>query len=582
MIKRIISLFISTVMAFSGIQLLSPDELIDIFFETLYGIPFTSSSIKGDFFSEIGENDIEVTGKNSGIVKNRLVVIIKSGTGFSQKRELLESQNLKAIGWCAPVDIFVVSCSQSDSGSIGKKCRSLMQNECVRLAMPLVVSKNAPQGTPNDQYYLFDDLEKCNWDELNPDGSEAWLEMINARQAWDYEAYYNPVKLGVVDTGFSTRHPELKGKITFPNFWQKLLNFPDYHGTHVAGIIAANRNDGIGVAGICSQATLCCVDWSPLISWNSSLSVLFGLAAEVKAGAKAINFSVGKSAAAESDRLEMMENVINADATLTYYFMSSLLEKGYDFLCIQSAGNGDAYGIPIDARYNGIFCGIDENQDFSVVSDIPYDEIEKRIIIVGSTGYDSEKGYVQSGFNNVGSRIDITAPGEEIISTITDKSYLYLSGTSMSTPMVTGAAGLIWSINPEFSAEEVRDIILSSTDRVSAKNDSLPEEADAIAKDIPVLNAKLCVEEALKRTYPDMGTVSGKIELNGEKNAVVSFNGKEYTVFSDGSFSFVSDSGSGTLSVVLTDGTEAFSAEITVAAGEITEVSSEPAPEIIE
>lgn len=575
MINKIISIIISAVLSFSGIQLLSPDELIDTFSEAFFGIPFSTSSIKENFLSNIEEADIEIIGRDSGIVKNRIVVITKSGISFGEKHKFFKNENLKAVGWCAPIDIFVVSCKQADKNAIDKECRRLMKNENVKLALPLSVSKIISQGTPNDQYYLFDDLEKCNWDELNPDGSEAWLEIINARQAWDYESYYKPVKLGVVDMGFSTRHPELKNKITFPNFWKRILNFPDVHGTHVAGIIAANRNDGIGVAGICSHATLVCADCTPPLVWNANLSVLFNFVAIVKAGARVVNLSLGKSQNAESGQLEAMNEVIKADETLCYYTMARLLEKGYDFLCVQANGNGDGFGIPIDAHYNGIFCSLNENTSFPELSDIPVSEMLNRIVIVGSTTYDAENGYHQSIFSNVGECVDIVAPGEEILSTMTDESYVYLSGTSMSAPMVTGVAGLILSINPKLTSKEVKEIILSSTDRVSKKLGYLTPESDAVARDLPILNAKLCVEEALRRTYSDMGTVSGTVDLNGEKNAIVSFGGKEYTAFSDGSFSFVAKAGSGVLEVTLSDGTKLLSCEITVTAGETTVVSSQ-------
>lgn len=578
MIKKIISIIISAVMSFSGIQLLSPNEFIDIFCEAVFGIPFTTASINGDFFSDITENDIEVMNKSFGIVKNRIVVVTKSGISFGEKHKLFKDEELKAVGWCTPVDIFVAACNQTNKKSIEKECDRLMKNENIRLALPLSVSKNAPQGTPNDQYYLFDDLEQSNWDELNPDGSEAWLEMINARQAWDYEAYYKPVKLGVIDTGFAKKHPELKGKITFPNFWQRLINLPDVHGTHVAGIIAASRNNGFGVAGICDQATLVCADWSPLIPWNANLSVIFDFVAVVKAGSKAINFSLGKSDSAESENLDEMNRILTADEVITYYTMSSLLGKGYDFLCVQSAGNGDCFGIPIDSYYNGLFCSLTDETYYPELSDIPVSEMLDRIIIVGSTSYDAENGYQQSFFSNVGERVDIVAPGEEILSTMTSDSYLYLSGTSMSTPVVTGVAGLIWSVNPNFTAKEVKDIILSCNDKMSKKYEELPEQADAIARDLPVINAKLCTEEALKRTYSDMGAVSGRLDLQGEKNAVISFCGKEYTAFSDGSFCFVAQAGSGALTATLPDGTEIASAEITVTAGEITELSAQEPP----
>jgi len=562
--NRIISLFVSAVLTFSGFQFLSPDEFIDSFFETVFGIPFTSSSINGDFFNDITENDIEVIGTDFGIVRNRMVIAVEAESSFGEKHDFFKKENLKVIGWCAPVDIYIVKCEQSDNSSIKKECDRLLENDLIKLAKPLTVSRNEPQGTPNDQYYLFDELEESDWDELNPGGSEAWLEMVDARQAWDYEDLFKSVKIGVVDSGFSRNHPELNGKIKFPSFWAKLINYPDYHGTHVAGMIAANRNDGIGVAGLCSHATLVCYDWDTLFTWSTDLSPLFGLVAIVKAGAKVVNFSLGKSASIKDISGKSVNNAIENDATIAYHYMSSLIKKGYDFLCVQSSGNGNNSGDPIDAYYNGIFCGITEDGDYSDISDVPNEEILKRIIVVGSTSYDSVKGYVQSDFSNVGDRVDIVAPGENIISTTTGKTYTYLSGTSMSTPVVTAIAGLIWSVNPDFTSEQVKNIILENNYRISKVNGSLSDESEKIAREIPIANANMCVMEAIYETYSDYGVVSGVVDLKGEKNATVSFNGRSYTVFSNGVFFFVAKSGSGTLKATLSSGEELLSKEITV------------------
>jgi hypothetical protein len=102
-------------------------------------------------------------------------------------------------------------------------CKKIEATDGVALAMPLYLSKTSEQTTPNDPFdYMFEEDIYCSenplvWDELHPEGRNWWLEAIRAREAWDYEAYFQPISLGVLDSGFDLEHPELEGKISFPN-----------------------------------------------------------------------------------------------------------------------------------------------------------------------------------------------------------------------------------------------------------------------------------------------------------------------------------------------------------------------------
>lgn len=545
MISKILSLMMSFVIGLSGTAVMPPDEFIDSVTGALFGIPLTSGSVEDGFLDSLDGNDIAVLNDVSGILKNKALIIINKGMGFFERLRAFKSENIKAIGWCMPVDAFVVKIEASSPEEIKAGCNLLEALEWVTAALPITASKTAPQSTPNDPF------DGAQWDELDPDGKEYWLETVEARRAWDYSEYYSPVTLGVVDCGFRVNHPDLAGKIGFTGFFQKLINSPNPHGTHVAGIIAAERDNGIGIAGLCSQAKLICKDWEPFIAlWNTNLNILFGFASEVKAGARVVNFSIGKSENIESGKEEKYDNVMDSDRLLFSLFTARLISKGYDFLCVQSAGNGNSAGDPVDAYYNGLFCSFKSDVHSLEADGVPYEEIAEKVIIVGSVGKPIGGRYYQSDYSNTGTAVDITAPGESVYSTCTVPDYAEMSGTSMAAPMVTAAAGLIFSAAPELSAAQVKNILLSATDKTALPAEGTRED---IAVELPVLNAAMCVETALMMKNGNFGIACGKADIGTEKNAVLSYDGREYTVYSDGSYRFAAPAGKGTAKILSGD-----------------------------
>ncbi len=565
----------SFVMSASGTAAGLFGSVIDSVFELICGIPYTASAIKDDFMSEFDKDDIGFIDEETGYIKDTLAVFVEGNLGFFERLSVLGECRGTVVGWCAPAELYVIKTKSMTHEQAVAESERIDGIDGVAFAMPLYLSKTEEQLTPDDpfdytpeeDFFYPEDVNE--WDELHPDGRNWWLEAINARQAWDYEEYYQPVALGVLDSGFDTEHPELAGKISFPNDKRARKNRPSDHGCHVAGIIAAERNNATGISGICDHADLICVDWNPdiLQFWFTEIAIYYGFTELVQAGAKVINLSLGISASLRSDRASFYDRVLKPKAlSLT---MASLLDKGYDFLVVQSAGNGNQWGEPVDSTNNGHFTSITENNIHTGKYEIGKEEILGRIISVSAAMNNYNGTFTQASYSNVGSHIGIAAPGSIVYSCGNPAigEYTYKSGTSMAAPCVTGVAGLVWSVNPSFTGKEVKEILVTSTDRVAGINDFYEYGYDVELMDYPMLNAKLAVEEAIKRTDESVGTVKGRLG-SGIGAATVEFGGTSYTVLSDGSFSFVASAGSGTAAVRNSSGEEIGTFELSFAAGE--------------
>lgn len=568
MLVKIISLLMSAVITLTSFVSVSFSSFVDTLSEAFYGIPYTFDAIKSDFFAEMNDNDVVQVDEVSGYVKNKIAVFLDEDMPFAEKVDFFAKCRGILVGWCTPADLYVLKYPSMSYDEIIEECKNISENQGVAFSMPVFASKISENQTPDDSFG-----EMTEWNENAPQGNNWWLEAIDARQAWDYENYFSTANIGIVDSGFQLGHPELQGKISFPNSKQAKRNYPSTHGTHVAGIIAAEKNNLQGIAGINSNSRLICVDWSPegLQLWNTELAVLFGFSAVVKAGAKVVNFSLGISSGIVGTKAPWVNRVLGTAATTLV--MSSLLNKGYDFVAVQAAGNGNVLGYPIDASNNGHFSSVNENNIFTGFKKLDKSEILDRIIVVGAAENNGDGTYRQSFFSNVGPAISVSAPGNEIYSLDMNSDYCTLTGTSMATPMVTAVASLVWSVNPDFKGPEIKEIVCTATDKIAAVNTEAAYFDDLELMDYPMVNAKLAVEEAIKRTDSTVGTLEG-IVSDGDANAV-EFNGKQYTVLSDGSFSFVAPEAEGLLNVLDASGNIIRGINTSIIAGETTEITGE-------
>lgn len=372
---------------------------------------------------------------------------------------------------------------------------TLMQDELVMYAcaeFPVQIM-NTNNNNP------WDGDEKSDMgDEGYPFGSDWWAEAIGAYTAWEYSDQCQELNIGIVDTGVDDYHEDLYGKVAF--IGENTIDSMD-HGTHVAGIMSADDND-IGIRGIADKLNLYSADlWTGADS-DSSFHTIGELMAIYNNMAyndvRVINNSWGCYVFDEYYYEELSEgNSLSYDewrearvyeitptAEATIVMMSQLIASGHEnMIFVQAAGNG-YYGYtfePADSITNGFFSSVTEsvynNMDEKVIgylsdNGISYNSIDERIFVVTATDYeygndqeDFDVSYEIAYFANYGDTVDICAPGSFIYSTMNvgDEKYDYCDGTSMAAPMVTASIGFVWSLDPDMTVSEVREIILSSS-----------------------------------------------------------------------------------------------------------------------
>ena len=204
------------------------------------------------------------------------------------------------------------------------------------------------------------------------------------------------------------------------------------HGTHVAGIIAAERNNGIGMNGVARNIKIMAVRAVP-DGDEYDKDIALGIRYAVDNGAKVINTSFGKY---YSTHPEWVVDAIKYAA-----------EK--DVLIVNAAGN-DALDMDATRIYPN-----DQTPDNN-------EEIADNFLTVGASNFDYGSDLV-ARFSNYGqTNVDVFAPGTKIWSTTPNDEYEFLQGTSMASPAVAGVAAMIRSLYPKLSAAEVKDILMKS------------------------------------------------------------------------------------------------------------------------
>lgn len=204
------------------------------------------------------------------------------------------------------------------------------------------------------------------------------------------------------------------------------------HGTHVAGIIAADRSNNIGIKGVANNAKILVVRAVP-DGDEYDKDIALGIRYAVDNGAKVINTSFGKYFSTNP------EWVIDA--------IKYAAEK--DVLIVNAAGN------------EGL--NLDEKRVYPNDQD-PHNstEVSSNFLTVGALNYEYGSGLV-ADFSNFGKlNVDVFAPGTKIWSTTPNNEYEYLQGTSMAAPAVTGIAAIIRGYYPQLSAAQVKQIIMDS------------------------------------------------------------------------------------------------------------------------
>lgn len=285
-------------------------------------------------------------------------------------------------------------------------------------------------------------------------GSQWHLTTINAAGAWNYFSTGSTIKIAIVDNAIDRTHQDLSGNLwTNPgeiasngidddgNGYIDDINGYDVadndnnpnppnntfdHGTHCAGIADAKTNNAIGIAGMGYSCKLMCVKTTANSASPSSVTNGYdGVVYAVSAGADVISMSWGGTGS--SSTAQNIMTWANAQGAVL----------------VAAAGNSNVNTMFYPAGY--VEC-----------------------IAVAATASNDAK----ASFSNYGTWVDISAPGNNIYSTLPSNAYGNMSGTSMACPLVAGLAGLMLSLNPMMTPANVRTCIVNNAVNINAQNPS--------------------------------------------------------------------------------------------------------------
>ncbi|HEY2181784.1 MAG TPA: S8 family serine peptidase, partial [Solirubrobacteraceae bacterium] len=273
-------------------------------------------------------------------------------------------------------------------------------------------------------------------------------------QAWGVTTGNRSIVIGETDTGIDYTHPDLAANVwTNPGgiggcasgthgYNEVSANcnpldndtFYGGHGTHVAGIMGAVANNGVGVAGVNWQTTILPVKWLNESATGTTSALIAAMQWLVSAKQAGVNV-----------------RVVNDSATFVGTARSQALSEEIDtlgansILFVTAAGNTGENNDSV-ARYP---CDYDRPTEICVTASNDNDQLPT--------------------WANTGSKtVDLAAPGVSVYSTLREGKYGYLSGGSMASPQVAGAAALILSVQPSLSPTALKADILEHVDKLSS------------------------------------------------------------------------------------------------------------------
>ncbi len=285
---------------------------------------------------------------------------------------------------------------------------------------------------------------------------------IDAPEAWEITTGSRETIVAVIDTGIDTDHPELVNNLwvnpgEIPNNgldddqngfvddihgWNFRDNSPNVndtggHGTHVSGTIAAEGNNASEVS---SDADVVGVNWQASIMALKAFGTFGASTSDLIA---ATNYATMMAGTGQNVR------VINAS-------------YGGGFFSSQEAASIEAAG---DAGILFVAAAGNDSSNTDSFAHYPSNyDVETLLSVAATTRSDT-----LADFSNYGAvTVDLGAPGDSVLSTVPGGGLDTYRGTSMATPHVAGTAALIWSVNPEATPGEVRDLILAGVDPLPA------------------------------------------------------------------------------------------------------------------
>jgi hypothetical protein len=138
MINKIVSGIMAFFMSMSGMFYTSFNTVLDSATEMIFGLPYSSQSIKDDFFNSISDSDVEAVSEENGYVKDLIAVYIDNDLSFSEKISLFAELGGVLVGWSTPIDLYVLRYdAMTTYRMVTAKCTQLERKNGVVMAMPV-------------------------------------------------------------------------------------------------------------------------------------------------------------------------------------------------------------------------------------------------------------------------------------------------------------------------------------------------------------------------------------------------------------------------------------------------------------
>jgi thermitase len=323
--------------------------------------------------------------------------------------------------------------------SVEETLYALRINPDVEYAEPNYIAHAAV--TPDDP--LFDLQYALDNPGSAPPGSpQEDTADIKATSAWEETKGDEDIVIAIVDTGVDMAHPDLDDKI-YSSGYDFINSDSDAtddegHGTHVAGIAAAETHNNQGIAGVAWNCKILPVKVLDNLGIGPYSALIDGIIWAADNGADVINLSLG--------------------SPLPSLSLENALKYAYDLnVVIAAAAGNDGGAVYYPAAYDAYCLAVAATNDS-----------DERVDLSNSAGLWE---------SNFGPEIDVAAPGAEIVSTVPtwyfgvgSFPYGIGDGTSQATPHVAGLAALIKSIKPHLTADQIMDVIRYSADDVNFVN----------------------------------------------------------------------------------------------------------------
>ena len=425
-------------------------------------------------------------------VDNEILIVANENAARDDIAGLAEKYNAEIVGEIEVTGDYQLKLNKTCTmKGLDKLADELESDALVDRAYPNYVtgmSSESVTSSPPDGLNYGDawrkDIQKYDGKGL----SWGW-EAIHTNEAWEYlseneDKVNKDLRLGLIDSGFYLDW-DLEFAATFydnGNNGENQTNEEREHGTHVAGTMAAISDNERGICGVYpyGKGNLYGVRFPSYgdnvrNSENEKLIIAdkIALAELIIRNVKVINISMGYIDE-NIVKIELKDELHTSDAFIEFCcvimpdiigdYLQRFIDKGYDFVIVNASGNtsnSKEYDKKIivndknietnwiKTKYTSEICGIDKEK---------YPDVYNRIIVVGSVNEKLEL----SRFCNIGERVDVYAPGENIYSIIPQQKYGKNQGTSMASPHVAGVAAMVWAANSSLTGAEVKSIVCVS------------------------------------------------------------------------------------------------------------------------